>query len=156
MTLASEIAAQAAKFEAEWHSPNTRRVYAIAWKQFAEWCYANDRADDDLASIADYLTERAESLSTSSLSQHLAAIKFVIKGRGIKIEWDNPRFSAVWKGVRHAKGTREAPSPHQDMRDRDILRILRMIPDTPAGRRDKAKVARIARHWKRRLAACIG
>jgi integrase len=117
-------------FERGRWSPATRASYAISWADFRNWCVGQS---DDLVplpakpqTIADFLTSRAATLSTSTLSGRLAAIVAVHSLYGHTLDVKGSVIKDAWAEIRRQKGT--AKKPKDALAIADIRRIMRGIP----------------------------
>lgn len=110
-------------------SPATRAAYASGWNDFIAWC--DERSLVPLPAkpetIAAYLEARADTLSTSSLSQRLAAIIAVhaLKRRVVNVKGSVIRDT--WAEIRRRKGT--AKTPKAALTIEDIRNIVALMPD---------------------------
>lgn len=87
-------------------APATRASYAISWADFAKWGGDLPAAPQ---TIADFLTARAETLATSTLSGRLAAIVAVHSLYGHKIDVRGTVIKDAWAEIRRQKGTAKIP-----------------------------------------------
>jgi site-specific recombinase XerD len=129
-------------FTANIRNPNTRRAYARAAVQIAEWCEASDLRelqDIEPIHIAAYIETLRLQLSAPSVKQHLAAIRmlfdWLMVGQVIAVNPASPvrgpKYS-VKKGktaVLSADEARKlldsiAPSSHVGLRDRTLIVLM--------------------------------
>jgi integrase len=122
-------------------SETTQRAYRSAWGGFTDWCRSHDL--DPLGgnpeTVALYVADRVESLSISTISVHIAAIKEAYRLSGTKMDFDAPRLQMVLSGARRVKGIKPARKAAPAVPD--VLRPLlatRQPSSTPVGARDRA------------------
>lgn len=129
-------------FTANIRNPHTRRAYARAVTEFAQWCERADileLPDIEPFHIAAYIETLQKRLSAPSVKQHLAAIRmlfdWLVVGQVIKVNPASPvrgpRYS-VKKGktaVLSVEETRKLldsidPSSHVGLRDRALIALM--------------------------------
>ena len=105
-------------------SEETRRVYALQWKQFTAW--AENRGADvlpaDPATVAAYLSERAADRSNSWITQAAAAIRKAHERAGLDSPTGKPGVKRTIKGIRRTHGR-----PAQPKAAARTVHIRRMI-----------------------------
>lgn len=115
----------------------TRRAYASQWGSFLRWCEAAGAPAREPASVALWLTSRADGgASVATMAQALAAVSQGHQSQGLP----SPRLSAVvrdtWAGIRRAKAApqrRAAPlMPEQ------LAAMVAALPPSLPGLRDRA------------------
>lgn len=122
-------------------STRTMKAYASAFALFVTWCRtagANSMPADPLT-VAAYVAHLADTgRKPATIDLHVAAIGAVHRAGG----FDNPTASeavkATLRGTRRALGTRQvrkAPATAETVR-----KMLKKIPDGPAGLRDRALI----------------
>jgi integrase len=104
-------------------SPATRASYAISWADFEQF---GGSLPAEPKIIADFLTARAATLSTSTLSGRLAAIVAVHSLYGHTLDVKGSVIKDAWAEIRRQKGT--AKKPKDALAIADIRRIMRGIP----------------------------
>jgi integrase len=119
-------------------APNTRRAYRSDWAAFKGWC--TGRGLEAMPASADtvlgYLIDHAGQLKVSTLQRRLSAIREAHLYRGITLDTSSAAFRDVWRGIRrtHAMpADKKAPLLTLGLR-----RAIGTLPDTLAGRRDRA------------------
>jgi integrase len=86
--------------------------------------------------VALYLTARAETCKTSTLQRRLSSISQAHQAANLESPTQNAAVSAVWAGIRRAKGTAQqgkAPCVTADLRQ-----MIEALPDNLLGVRDRA------------------
>jgi site-specific recombinase XerC len=86
--------------------------------------------------VLGYLIDHAGQLKVSTLQRRLSAIREAHLYRGIKLDTSSAAFRDVWRGIRrtHAMpADKKAPLLTLGLR-----RVIGTLPDTLAGRRDRA------------------
>jgi site-specific recombinase XerD len=120
-------------------SDNTRRAYASDFADFSAWC--DTRRYNGLPAepivVAQYLAALADGgLKASTITRRCAAIRYAHKAAGLEPPTNAEGVKAVLRGIRRTKGTRplrKAPAVAAA-----IHRMLEALPDTLAGKRDRA------------------
>jgi site-specific recombinase XerD len=117
----------------------TRRAYRADFAHFAAWC---ERASASalpasIETVAAYLASLADAgLRASTISRRKAAIGYAHRLKGLEPPTNAEPVKAVLRGIRRRIGVaveRKAPATA-----RAIARMLKRIPDTLAGKRDRA------------------
>jgi site-specific recombinase XerD len=118
-------------------SANTRRAYASDWRDFETWCRETGRAAlaASASTLALYLTERAKGLSVATLARRLASIRAVYAALGRAPPTGQP-LDAVWAGIRRTHG--RPPRAKRAICVPELRAMVRSLPDTPLGLRNKA------------------
>lgn len=101
----------------------TRASYAISWADFEKW---GGTLPAEPKVIADFLTARADALSTSTLSGRLAAIVAVHSLYGYTLDVKGSVIKDAWAEIRRQKGT--AKKPKAALAVADMRKILQGIP----------------------------
>ena len=130
---------RAREYLADSHAQNTRRAYAADWRAFAAWCADNalEPLPATAATLALYLTDRADALSTATLGRRLVSIAAAHRAAGLPVPADDAGVRALWRGIRRRKGTAQvgkaaAVTAH-------VRRMVEALPaDTALGVRDRA------------------
>ncbi len=119
---------------------NTRRAYESDFADFASWCASVDAVPLPAAAalIALYLTARAPTHAVSTLARRLAAINAAHDREGLP----RPRGAVLtdtWTGIRRKHG--RPPLKKRGLLTDDLVKVARKLPDTLAGKRDRAVLA---------------
>jgi integrase len=135
----SRLGAQARAYAEDGHAAATRRAYGADWRDFTAWCAARGLVSLPAtpATLALYVTDRAERLKVSTLQRRLAAIAQAHRLRGQPAPTEGAGFRAVWRGIRRAKGTAQVGKAALLVND---LRAMVLVVDleTAIGVRDRA------------------
>lgn len=119
-------------------APATRAAYGGAWKDFTNFCRSSDAEPlpATAETVAAFIRRCAPTLSTSTISQRLAAIRAIhkdAKGQLPKLDptrelytLDDPQIADAWTDVRRTKGT--AKKPKAALTKEDIRAMLAVIP----------------------------
>jgi integrase len=134
----SDLGTRAANFARSSRAAATERAYRSDWADFSSWC---ERAGllalpAEPATVGAYLTDRAERLKVGTLHRRLAAITAAHRTAGHGLDGGHPAIAAVLSGISRAYGTR--PAAKTALVTEDLRRVVRALPTTLAGRRDKA------------------
>jgi site-specific recombinase XerD len=119
-------------------APNTVRAYAADWRHFSAWC-APRRVGALPATpetIGLYLAEVADAMRVSTLTRRISAISQAHRLAGFDPPTADARVRILMAGIRRVKGT--AQRGKRPVVTADLRRIVEQLPETPAGRRDRA------------------
>jgi site-specific recombinase XerD len=134
------LADQARAYVKAAKAKNTLRAYDADWRDFAAWCgeQARTALPAGPETVALYLTDRASTLKTSSLSRRLTAIarRHQALGYPSPASMQHATVSEVWKGIQRTKGT--AQQGKTPLLTAHIRQVIEMLPDTLQGARDRA------------------
>ncbi len=119
-------------------APNTWRAYRADWADFTAWCQAHGRVPLPASpeTVALYLTARASTRKTATLTRRLSAISQAHQVAGHPSPTKDQSVRAVAAGIRRAKGT--APHGKAPAVTAEIRAMVAALPDTLMGRRDRA------------------
>lgn len=135
----ARLAAAAVAYADADMASNTRRAYDSDWRDFSAWC--DGHHVDALPATADvvalYLTARAASCRVSTLERRLAAIRARHRREDLPPP-DSARLRAVWAGIRRTHG--RPPTQKRAIITDELKRIVRRLPATPTGARDRALI----------------
>lgn len=136
-----DLMAEALSYHEKALSENTRRAYRRGWEDFTEFCEARgfEPLPASEQAVALFLTERARRLSTSTLSQRLAAVQHVHDQRGEESPTRSKAVRAVMRGIR--RDSEESPRQAKPLLTADVKRMVDALPaegggpESPAGLR---------------------
>ena len=118
---------------------STLRAYANDFRHFEAWC-ESVRAQPlpaSIATVAGYLASIADAgLKASTIARRTAAITHFHRLRGLEPPTSSEKVKSVGRGIRRKIGTaveRKAPATAKA-----ITAMIKLIPDTLAGKRDRA------------------
>jgi integrase len=113
-------------------SENTRRAYRRGWEDFAEFCEEHDFSPvpSTEQAVVLFLTERARSLSPSTLKQRLAAIQHVHDQRDEKSPTRSKAVRNVMRGIRRDLG--HAPRQAKPLLTADVKAMVDALPIGPS------------------------
>jgi site-specific recombinase XerD len=123
-------------------APATRDAYRRDWRQFTEWCRQRDLEPLPATpeTVAAYLAHMADSgLRPASIARKTAALRYAHKLAGHESPTTAETVRAVARGIRRDKGT--APDRKRPVTAAVLMAMLRLCPDTLAGKRDRALLA---------------
>jgi hypothetical protein len=117
-------------------SPETRRLYAADWAAFEDWCRQAGRVwlPADAATVANFLTEAAATLSAGALGRRAAAIAARHRASRHPVPTSDPAVRAVLRGARRT-ATPRRPEPKTAAA---LTRMAARCPGDLAGMRDRA------------------
>ena len=123
----------------EQHAKSTRKAYESDIRIFALWC--ENRSLPSLPALPETVAvfisyEAGEGVSVSTLKRRVAAIKYLHSLAGHEPPTSSELVKATLKGIRRTLGsapTQKAPATAEKMTE-----MLRLIPNTLRGKRDKA------------------
>jgi len=118
----------------------TRRAYRSDLRQFHTWCESvkADALPAQPGTVAGYLATLADSgLKVSSITRRAAAIAYAHKMNGFESPI-NESVNAIMRGIRRKLGTaRKGKAPATAA---VVAKLTRKMPDTLAGKRDRALI----------------
>lgn len=118
---------------------STRESYLKGWRLFDAWCARSGAAPlpASVDTVRAYVASLADDgLSVSTINGRCAAIGYVHRARGLDVPTGAEPVKAVLRGIRRTVGTkprRKAPAT-----DKAVRAMVKAIPDTLSGRRDRA------------------
>lgn len=117
---------------------NTRRAYRADWADFSGWCRAEGREALPAApeSLVLYLTGRAQTHKTATLTRRLSAISQAHQAAGYESPGASAAVRAVMAGIRRARGT--AAAAKRPVLVPDLKAMLDTLPANLLGLRDRA------------------
>ncbi len=97
-----DLAGKAIEYHDSALSENTRKAYQRGWEDFLSFCeeHGLEAAPASERTLALYLSDRAEDLATSTLSQRMAAIQHVHDERGLESPTRSKTVQNVMRGIR--------------------------------------------------------
>lgn len=128
---------QLREYAAADRSANTRRVYGSSWRSFCSWCASEgvEPLPAEAATVALYLTARAPTTAVATLALHLSAIAAAHQAAGSPPP-AHPDLDRVWAGIKRTHG--RPPRKKRALVVEDLRRVLAKLPDSLAGKRDRA------------------
>ncbi len=131
----------AAGFASHSRAAATLRAYQVDWTRFAAWCARHGRVALPAApgDVALFLAAEAASCKTATLQHRLAAIIVRHRQEGLAFDAKAPALVEVWRGIRRVKGV--AKQGKAPLLGPELAAILAALPDTLAGKRDRALLA---------------
>jgi site-specific recombinase XerD len=121
---------------------NTRRAYRSALAAFVEWCAARNASSLPAApgTVAAYLAGLADQgRKVSTIQIHAAAIGHAHRLSGLASPLSDEGVKATLRGIRRTIGV--AAQGKRPLTAELIAKVLRKLPDTLAGKRDRALIA---------------
>jgi len=139
------------------HAPNTLRGYDADWAHFARWCTRHQRPPLPAApeTVALYLVDLADGLvhglddgdppepprAVATIARRLAGIGFVHREAGHPSPADHEGVRRTLRGIRRAASRAgAAPGKARPLGTEEVRLLVDDLPDTLAGRRDRAAV----------------
>lgn len=97
-----DLAGKAVEYHESALSENTREAYQRGWEDFVSFCndHGLESAPATEKGVALYLSDRAEDLATSTLSQRMAAIQHAHDERGLESPTRSTAVQNVMRGIR--------------------------------------------------------
>lgn len=133
-----ELARQARELAAGSHAANTRRAYEADWRDFRGWCEQRgvSPCPADEETVVLYLTDLARSRKASTLTRRLAALAQAHRAAGWEAPGEMAGVRRLMRGIRRRLGT--APEAKRPVLIGDLKAMVKALPDTAAGLRDRA------------------
>jgi site-specific recombinase XerD len=136
------LSAAAAAFVRNSTAEATRKAYDYDWGAFADWCAERGTAPLSAtpATVAAFLATQAEQgVKGSTIARRVVAIGYAYRLVGKEPTTNSEAVKATLRGIRRAIGTaRDQKAPLTADR---LVDVLRTIPDTLTGKRDRALLA---------------
>ena len=119
---------------------NTRRAYGSDVRAFEAWCETRGEAalPASPAAVLAYLIDHATTLKVATLQRRLAAIREQHAGAGFALDTSSAAFRDTWRGIKRAHG--QPAIKKRPLMTVDLRRAVATLPDTLAGRRDRALI----------------
>lgn len=133
------LAGRAEAFAAAARSPRTRLAYASDWRDFLAFCARQQLAPAlpvDPATVALYLTDLAARAKASTVTRRAAALSQIHQLAGHSSPTELPALRKLLAGIRRSLGT--APAVKRPLLASDVAAIVRQLPATRIGLRDRA------------------
>jgi len=137
----TDVLASATNYALAEKADNTRRAYRADLKQFVAWCERVGRraVPAQAETCAVYFAHLADSgLTVSTIQRRAAAIAYAHKLADEASPLGLEAVKAVLRGVRRTLGV--APKGKQPLTAALVARVVRKLPDTLAGKRDRALI----------------
>jgi integrase len=127
------------QYETKAKAENTKRAYRAAWGHFTAWC--TEQGIEPLPAhpraVAHYLTASADTgAKVSTMRIRLTAIGMAHRLSGHPFDAKHPQIDGAWAGIKRTVGTR--PERKAAVLPDDLRRMVAKLPDTLAGKRDRA------------------
>jgi integrase len=127
----TETADRARGYAHQARAHSTRRSYAIAWRDFCQWCADRGLAPLPAApeTVGLYLADQAATHRPATLRLRLVAIGQAHRLQGHSLDPRHPAVREVWAGIRRTHGTapRQSTAATSEVL-RDALRALAQQP----------------------------
>jgi site-specific recombinase XerC len=119
---------------------NTRRAYGSDVRAFEAWCEARGEValPTSPAAVLAYLIDHATTLKVATLQRRLAAIREQHAAAGLSLDTSSAAFRDTWRGIKRAHG--QPAAKKRPLMTVDLRRAIAILPDTLAGRRDRALI----------------
>lgn len=119
---------------------NTLRGYASDWRCFVEWCAAHGLTalPAEAGTLSLYLSAHALRFKVATLERHVNAINFVHRRAGHPAPTESPAVREFMRGLRRERGVRREGKAALSVDD--LRAMVDVLPDTVAGRRDRALI----------------
>jgi integrase len=135
----ADHAFKAGAFMAQARTSNTRRAYRSSFADYAAWCQQLGlkplSADPQL--IGMYLAGLPErQFKYATIRMRLSAIAAAHRAAGLALDLKDPRIARVMEGIARSVGTRTVGS--KPVLADELANMLRALPPTPIGARDRA------------------
>ena len=132
------LGVRAAEFARTSRSPATERAYRSDWADFTGWCELAGliALPAEPTTVGAYLSDRADSLKVATLNRRIAAITAAHRMAGQGLDSGHPAIARVLGGIRRVYGTKQTAKTA--ILTEDLRRMVRALPATLAGVRDKA------------------
>ena len=121
-------------------SANTRRAYASDIRAFEEWCETKGTVPMPAhpSVVLSYLIDHAVTLKVATLQRRLAAIREQHAAAGLILDTSSAAFRDAWKGIKRGHG--QPAAKKRPLMTSDLRRAVALLPNTLAGKRDRAMI----------------
>ena len=136
----ARLTAQTADYIRAGKADSTLRAYRADWRHFEIWC--RDHGFSALPAtpetVAFYLSEFGGSQAAATLTRRLTSINKVHRAAAHPAPalMEHPAVGETLKGIRRAHGTEQTPK--QPLFTEQLRAMIRSLPETPIGLRDRA------------------
>lgn len=133
-----DLGERATDFARASRSVATLRAYRADWSDFSAWCESvgRERLPTEPETVGLYLAARARELKVATLRRRVASIAVANKLVGGRLDTRHPAIADVLAGIRRELGARA--SPKNAISVDELRAMLRKLPDTVSGIRDRA------------------
>ena len=133
-----DLGERATDFARASRSVATLRAYRADWSDFSAWCESvgRERLPTEPETVGLYLAARARELKVVTLRRRVASIAVANKLVGGRLDTRHPAIADVLAGIRRELGARA--SPKNAISVDELRAMLRKLPDTVSGIRDRA------------------
>lgn len=137
---AQGFADQAREYASHARSASTRKAYGSDVRAFEAWCEANNACamPAGSATVLAYLIDKAQTLKVASLRRCLVAIREHHGAAGHVLDLTSPAFRDAWVGIQRDHG--QPADKKRPLLTAELRRAVAALPDTLAGRRDRALI----------------
>ena len=136
----ASLADRAKDYAAKARSDSTREAYASDVRAFEAFC--DERGFCALPSTAGavlaFLIEGASTLKVSTLQRRLVAIRRTHAAAGHSLDLSSAAFRDTWSGLQREHG--QPPNKKKALITAELRRACEALPETLAGRRDRALI----------------
>lgn len=134
------FADRAREYAGQAQAANTRRAYASDVRAFEAWCEARGQVSlpANPAAVLAYLIDHATTLKVTTLQRRLAAIREQHAAAGVSLDTASAAFRKAWRGIKNTHG--RPADKKRPLMTVDLRRAVATLPDTLAGRRDRALI----------------
>lgn len=136
-----EILSNAYEFLSTTVAESTQEVYARDWRDFSRWCnkHGLPHLPTNPETVACYFTFLAmRNFCVTTIRRHSAAIAAAHRESGCPAPTSHPAIKELLRGMTRKLGT--PPKPVDALLSEDIKEMVRVLPDTLIGTRDKALI----------------
>ncbi len=109
-------------------------------RAFVAWCEARGESalPASSAALLSYLIDHAVTLKVATLQRWLAAIREQHASAGFELDTASAAFRDTWRGIKRTHG--QPAAKKRPLMTIDLRRAVATLPDTLAGRRDRALI----------------
>jgi integrase len=117
---------------------NTLKAYRSDWSDFALWCgkFGKQPLPATPNTVALYIADLSQTHKPATIQRRIASISQAHQVAGFDTPTKAAEVQLVWQGIRRTKGTSQTEK--SPLRAAQVRDIMEQIPDTLAGKRDRA------------------
>lgn len=134
-----ELLERAQSYAENARAENTRRAYRSDWRQFESWCSGHglDALPASPATVGIHLAAMADrGYKPATIQRRLTAITYAHRAAGYELNTKHPAIRELFAGIRRTVGAAQVQK--QALLTEDVRAMVRVLPDTTLGLRDRA------------------
>ena len=133
-----QLTEEAVAYAEESHSANTKRAYRSDWIHFTEWCnrFQLEALPAQPETVVLYIANMASQFRPSTIQRRMTTITRAHRSANLQPPTHFDAVRRVWRGIKRKHGS--AQRQVSPISPKQLKRMIRTLPKTLAGKRDKA------------------